>query len=232
MLERLESSSISKIEQGQRTAFLDLLRDANLSNGSRALSVSCGNGIWDYLALRAGVGITRVDATDIVACAVHASDQAELRSRGEWQFHQTEPDASLPFENDVFDVVFHQDVIEHTARPYHFIREQHRVLRSGGVLIVGTPNLLRPMNVLRAFVGRLRFPIAIGHNEQLGVYVHVQEFHSRQLELLLEESGFVDVLLRHVYFGVSTTNLCLSRFPRGQVGRTFAHVLIASAVKV
>lgn len=88
------------------------------------------------------------------------------------------------------------------------------------------------MNCLKALLGRLHFPALIGSNEELGDYVHVQEFHATQLKLLLEEVGFVDVTLHHVYFGLSMSNICFSLFPKGPVGKTFAHFIMAKGVKI
>lgn len=231
ILERLSDPNVSRVELGQREAFLELMADARLRAGSRALSVSCGAGIWDYLALSGPFGVDRVDATDIVACPVRQADEQTLRSLGEWHFRRVDPDGKLPFDDAEFDVAFHQDVVEHTTRPYRFMKEQHRVLRQGGTVIVGTPNLLRPMNLLKALAGRLQFPSLIGHDDELGDYVHVQEFHTAQLQLLLEEVGFTNVTVRHVYFGLSMTNICISLFPERRVGQTFAHFLMARGVK-
>jgi 2-polyprenyl-3-methyl-5-hydroxy-6-metoxy-1,4-benzoquinol methylase len=74
----------------------------------------------------------------------------------------------LPFDPQSFDLIIHQDVIEHTGKPYMFLSEQYRVLRKGGSLVFGTPNLFRPATILKLFSGRLEFPYALGTNEGLG----------------------------------------------------------------
>ena len=229
--ERLNNPKISKIEIGQRESFVDALRKINLTNGAHALSVSCGDGIWDYLALREKIGISKITATDIVECPVRETDQELLRRMGEWEFARTEPDKSLPFADETFDIVFHQDVIEHTEKPYLFVQEQCRVLRRGGAMIVGTPNLLRPANIAKAFAGRLQFPVKIGSFEEIGDYVHVQEFHEAQITLLMKECGLSNVEVQHVYFGLSMTNVCFSMFPTSRLGKTFAHFLVCTGRK-
>jgi len=231
ILGRLNKSKISKIEIGQRQVFVDLLANAHFSANSRALSVSCGDGAWDYIVLNGGFGITSIDATDIVACPINLSDQKLLKSKGDWDFHRVQVDGSIPFRNGLFDLVFHQDVIEHTNVPYNFMKEQHRVLRSGGVCIIGTPNLFRPMNCIKAIFGKLQFPAVIGRNEEIGDYIHVQEFHSAQLKILLEEVGFIDITLHHIYFGLSSSGICFSIFPMGNFGKTFAHFIMAKGIK-
>lgn len=49
----------------------------------------------------------------------------------------------LPFQDSSFDVVCCLDVIEHVEDPFHVARELERVLRSGGRLVLSTPNVLR-----------------------------------------------------------------------------------------
>jgi SAM-dependent methyltransferase len=46
----------------------------------------------------------------------------------------------LPFRASVFDRISANMVVEHLARPLPTLREIHRVLRSGGVLLFHTPN--------------------------------------------------------------------------------------------
>lgn len=53
----------------------------------------------------------------------------------------------LPFDDASFDCVISFQVIEHIGRDAEFVREIHRVLRSGGRFIVTTPNA--PMSLTR-----------------------------------------------------------------------------------
>lgn len=46
----------------------------------------------------------------------------------------------LPFKEETFDIVTALDVLEHQENPAVALREIHRVLRPGGVLISTTPN--------------------------------------------------------------------------------------------
>lgn len=77
----------------------------NLHN-AKALSVSCGDGIWDYLSLSWHTGVSAITATDVVECPVKSGDVELLRSLGEWSFQQVVPGAVLPFSSDSFDVAF------------------------------------------------------------------------------------------------------------------------------
>jgi SAM-dependent methyltransferase len=64
-------------------------------------------------------------------------------------------DASpLPFEGSSFEVVLLFDVLEHLHDPKRVISECKRVLSSGGLLVIGTPNTATLRNRLLALFGR------------------------------------------------------------------------------
>jgi SAM-dependent methyltransferase len=46
---------------------------------------------------------------------------------------------ALPFQNESFDIVFHQGLLEHFRQPLALLAENHRVLRPGGCLLVDVP---------------------------------------------------------------------------------------------
>ena len=49
---------------------------------------------------------------------------------------------NLPFDAEFFDVVYSNNVLEHTANPAQVLREAVRVLKPGGTLYVEVPNFL------------------------------------------------------------------------------------------
>ncbi|MDM8562501.1 methyltransferase domain-containing protein, partial [Candidatus Marithioploca araucensis] len=88
-------------------------------------------------------------------CPVSKSDQLLLKNLGNWSFTKVDASGILPFEDNYFNFVFHQDVVEHTDKPYTFLKEQYTVFRGGGTLLCGPPNLFRPANIVTLMTGPL-----------------------------------------------------------------------------
>lgn len=232
--ERLYNPKVSKVEQVQREVFMRVVKSIDFLEDSKqviALSISTGDGMWDYLVFINNNKIKKIIATDIVDNPVNSQGMSFLKSCGEWEFVKVEPEAKLPFEDEIFNLVFHQDVVEHVEKPSLFLAEQYRVLKKKGVLLFGTPNLLRPVNILKLLLGKLYFPIKIGYNQEIRDYIHVQEFYEQQMKILLKEVGFKDITVFHSFFGIHFLNLAFSFYPKSNFGKTMAHYLTFMAKK-
>lgn len=56
---------------------------------------------------------------------------------------------ALPFRSGSFDLVFHQGVLEHFRDPSLLLRENARVLKTGGTLLVDVPQTLHPYTLVK-----------------------------------------------------------------------------------
>lgn len=229
--ERIQNVQFSRLEATQRECFISIMTSSQLPNNSSALSVSVGDGIWDYLIFRNNKRITKIIATDIVDNPVAKEDVALLRAYGYWDFIKVAPEKKLPFLDESFDCVVHQDVFEHVSKPFLFISEQYRVLKKDGILIFGTPNLFRPANILKILVGALHFPVRIGSNIELGEYIHIQEFYGQQVKILLKEVGFSKIEVKYCFFGIHPLNIRFCKYPKSKIGETMCHYFMFQCVK-
>jgi SAM-dependent methyltransferase len=64
------------------------------------------------------------------------------------EFVAADLDVSLPFEDDAFDLVYANFVVEHLAAPERALSEWRRVLRPGGALVLLTSNRASPLMAL------------------------------------------------------------------------------------
>lgn len=223
--ERLNKPGIPVIDRAQREIFRNILLNINLPESTKALSVSTGDGFWDYYAFKSNSKIKYITATDIVDNPVNIKDINLLNKLGKWNFCKVKPESNLSFANNSFDLIFHQDVVEHVEKPYLFLKEQYRVLKKGGFLVVGTPNLFRPVNLIKLIAGLLSFPVKIGYYEKIGDYIHQQEFCEYGLKMILKEVGFSKISTFYSFFGLHFLNLTFSSIPKNKIGRSLSHYL-------
>jgi len=59
----------------------------------------------------------------------------------------------LPYQDNYFDLVLMEEVIEHLANPDNALEEVRRVLKPGGLFIITTPNLAWWVNRLVLLLG-------------------------------------------------------------------------------
>lgn len=86
-------------------------------------------------------------------------------------------DAGYP--DAAFDCVTMWDVLEHVPDPTEHMREVHRILSPGGLVVIGTPNL-----------GHIQFRLHGESWRHLKPAEHIFYFHSASLSRLLEKTGF------------------------------------------
>jgi len=238
-MKRIDFMKDHPVWRSQYSAFVKAISQLKIPSGATGLSVSCGDGTWDFLALSHNQHLARLIATDVVDCPVSEDDIKLLNTKGSWSFQKVAPDTVLPLKDGCCELVFHQDVIEHTAKPCFFLKEHYRVLKPGGYLLCGTPNIFRPANILKILAGRLQFPCSLSSGLLNPSYLnpvvksegmtHIQEFNQFQLRIMLEEAGFEVVSLTCCFFGISFLKINLRDFPAGSFGRNLAQYLFCVA---
>lgn len=85
-----------------------------------------------------------------------------------------------PFPDSMFDIVFHQGLLEHFREPYDLLRENHRILKPGGLLIVDVPQTFHFYTLMKHFL------ISLG----LWFGGWERQFTTASLAGLLQRSGF------------------------------------------
>lgn len=222
--------------RSQYTAFVTALSQLKIPPGSTGMSVSCGDGTWDFLAFTSNPNLQKIMATDVVDCLVKEEDIKLLNNKAAWSFQKVGPEMVLPVSDNSCELVLHQDVIEHTPKPYLLLSENHRVLKPGGYLFCGTPNIFRPANIAKLLLGKLTFPFSLPP-DVLNPYlisdglIHVQEFTQYQLRTMLEEVGFEVVSLTCCFFGISFLKINFCDFPAGNLGKNLCQYLFCVARK-
>lgn len=151
--------------------YLDTLKQVPEA-GTRALEIGVGFGHLAYLVKRLyRYEVTGLDLKD--DCAVRLNKEGIIFKRCELT------KGLIPFVDRYFDLVLFCETVEHlTGNIDRALAEIYRILRSGGTLIVTTPNKLR---IRRLFQWRLfnRFNIE-----------HYREYSPSEITNLLLNGGF------------------------------------------
>ena len=104
-------------------------------HGKRVLEVGAGTGRDAVALVKAGAEVLTLDyVPGSLGLTMKAATQAGVEvapvcGNGE----------SMPFADGTFDVVFHQGLLEHFRDPLPLLRENIRILKPGGTLVIDVP---------------------------------------------------------------------------------------------
>ncbi len=156
---------------------------ADVPPGTRVLDLGCGEGLFAAALARAGAEVLAVDVAEEPLRRARARNPG-LRTRliegeGDWEIE----DAS-------FDVVWAGEVIEHVADTSRWLSELRRVLRSGGRLLLTTPEL-GSSQLLAAALSRRSFARRFDPQGD-----HLRHYDGATLRALLISFGFERLSVR------------------------------------
>jgi 2-polyprenyl-3-methyl-5-hydroxy-6-metoxy-1,4-benzoquinol methylase len=152
--------------------------------GERVLDVGCGEGRFAAALAGAGAEVVGLDV------ALEPLRRARERHPELVDLRQAPAAGAWPLEDASFDVVWAGEVIEHVADTAGWLSEVRRVLRSGGALVLSTPDHGRLRMLLWAF-GPRAFEAHFDPRAD-----HLRFYTRRTLMELLEDFGFHDVDVR------------------------------------
>lgn len=188
-----ESDDYYEQERERYWQTLNLLKSLPLPDGARILEIGGG---------QLAILLRKLFNDDCMVADISARYRAPIDRAGvgfiEYDLMKDAP-AEL---KEGFDVVVLLEVIEHIPVPGHIVFSKlSALLKENGILFLTTPNLHRPRNLIRMFLGREFFgPFTIAEpGTALG---HQLEYSAMHLRWQLERAGLVVVMLKYDQLGV------------------------------
>ncbi len=168
--------------------------------GASVLEVGCGRGATILEFAKRGARATGLDYAE---SALAFSRELQVLAPSAEKCTFTRGDArQLPFESEVFDVVYSVGLLEHFEEPRYLLAEQQRVLKAGGIIIFQVPQTYSLYTIIKKLL------IAVG-KWPYGVWE--TQYDEAELIMLAERAGFIAsytagygsftlALLRHFLF--------------------------------
>jgi 2-polyprenyl-3-methyl-5-hydroxy-6-metoxy-1,4-benzoquinol methylase len=123
--------------------------------------LGCGEGTWT-LAVAERIGTKEIHGVEIAEDLIEKAVQKGL------VVVRSDLNGRFPFDDNCFDVVHANQVIEHVILVDNFVEEIFRVLKPGGYLILSTENLSSFDNLLALLLGQQAFSQSISERKVLG----------------------------------------------------------------
>jgi 2-polyprenyl-3-methyl-5-hydroxy-6-metoxy-1,4-benzoquinol methylase len=155
-----------------RTAQSQLRLIQKYASGTDLLDVGCAQGFFLFNASKAGY----------TTKGVEMSQDAVAYARKEFGLDvEAKPFEELRFAENHFDVVTLWQVLEHVPYPLMMLKEVHRILKPGGLLVVSTPNIGGvPAKILRKRWWDIK-------------RLHINQFTTKTLADVLRNAGLKNI---------------------------------------
>lgn len=169
------------------------------NSSAHFLDLGCDDGALS-LRMAEAIGTKNIFGVEIVP-----ESAAQARERGV-NVKEFDINEKFQFEDNSFDVVHANQVIEHLYNSDVFLQEIYRILKSGGYAIISTENASSWCNIFASILGWQIFSLTnfsnikqgIGNplslhkgKEGLGSWNHVRIYNFQGLKEYFEAAGFV-----------------------------------------
>jgi len=186
-------------ENSRRLNERNILKMIKYEPNKNMLDLGCDDGIWTT-RISKKMGTRLVYGIEIVEEKIK-----DARSKG-IDVKNSDLNLKFPFEDEKFDVIHANQVIEHISDLDRFMSEIYRVLKKGGYIIISTENGSSWHNIFASILGWQIFsltnisskkmgignPLAIhrGENISLSSWTHKTIFNYLGLKEFLEKYNF------------------------------------------
>lgn len=177
----------------------NILKMLKYNSEAKILDLGCDDGIWTK-RIAQKVGTKEIYGIEIVEDKIKLCEKKGVKAEG------GDLNKKFPFENEEFDIVHANQVIEHISDLDNFLSETFRILKKGGYIIISTENASSWHNIFASIMGWQIFsltnisskkmgignPLAIhrGNKIEISSWTHKTIFNYLGLKEFIEAYGF------------------------------------------
>lgn len=177
-----EDFCIIKKEEEIMFSFLEEFSEKVNGNGNHAkiniLDIGCGSGRITKKIQDKGY---RVNGLDFSEEAIKKAKQIGITA------NICNLDNGIMTDSDSYDVIWAGDIIEHVFDPIGLLKESHRVLKNGGVILMTIPSDVGLISRIKILFGQ-SYQSAMYKNS--GYYKHHTFFNINLIKFMLKKAGF------------------------------------------
>lgn len=129
---------------------------------AKILDLGCDDGLWT-LKLAKKIGSSNIYGIDVI------NERLEIAKKSRIITKNSDLNNIFPFNDNFFDVIHADQVIEHIAFLDNFISEIQRILKPGGYVIISTENGSSWHNIFASIMGWQIFSLTNISSKKLGV---------------------------------------------------------------
>lgn len=143
MLKKYLFSLIEKSIKQNQDNILNLLET---QKNARILDLGCDDGVWAF-KLAKKIGTNDIYGVELI------DERVDIAKKNNIKTLKANLNDKLPFDDNFFDVIHSNQVIEHLINTDLFLEEVFRILRPGGYAIISTENLSSWHNIFALIFG-------------------------------------------------------------------------------
>lgn len=163
----------NKAANMNRDNIADLL---DVNPRAKFLDIGCDDGVWTMKCA------DRVTTKDVHGVDV-VEERLEMARKLNVDARKADILDGLPYEENTFDAIMSNQVIEHVGNVDKYITEVHRVLKSGGYAVISTENASSWINVFAVAMGWQMFSLTNLSSTYMGLGNPLAQWRGKKLDL-------------------------------------------------
>lgn len=159
--DNLNSYFISQWANAMKTNRENILKLLDINPNAKLLDLGCDNGEWTLKLAN------KIKTKHIYGIEIN-TDAAEMARKKGIKVKSSDLNDPFPFQDNCFDIIHANQVIEHIVNVDKFIQEICRILKPNGYIVISTENLSGIDNLLALFIGQQAFSQHISEIYHIG----------------------------------------------------------------